>query len=386
MTGSIQFKHGKYYAVINFNKDGKRKQKWINTNIGKDGSKKELQKFLRNVLCEYENKSTISKKNEQVYTISFSDYIVEWLKEAKLKVDIITYQHYKNDAENHIIPYFKASKIKLIDVDRQVLQNYFNNKAKHGRLDGNGGLSPKTLRNHKNIIYQSLNLAYVNELIERNPCNNITLPQKIRYDYDFYNLDEINHFLKVVKNEELYPLYLFTVTFGLRRSEVLEIKWKNINLDKKTLTIKSTVTRANTIVEKDKTKTEANYRTFPLNDYIIDFLVLLKNREKENKLLFGNEYIKNDYVFKWDNGKPYNPDYITSKFSKTIKKYNLKKIRFHDLRHSCASLLNAQGYTLKDIQEWLGHADIQTTANTYAHLDIERKKNITNCLSNIIEK
>ena len=112
----------------------------------------------------------------------------------------------------------------------------------------------------------------------------------------------------------------------------------------------------------------------------------MKNREKKNKLLFGNEYIKNDYVFKWDNGKPYNPDYITSKFSKTIKKYNLKKIRFHDLRHSCASLLNAQGYTLKDIQEWLGHADIQTTANTYAHLDIERKKNITNCLSNIIEK
>ena len=140
--------------------------------------------------------------------------------------------------------------------------------------------------------------------------------------------------------------------------------------------------RANTIVEKDKTKTEASYRTFPLSDDIVNLLVLLKNQEKENKSLFGREYIQNDYVFKRDTGPPYNPDYITSKFAKTLKKYNLKKIRFHDLRHSCASLLNAQGYTLKDIQEWIGHADIQTTANIYLHLDIKRKVNITNSLSN----
>ena len=386
MTGSLQFKHGKYFAVINFTENGKRKQKWINTNIGKDGRKKEASKFLRNVLCDFEKNLNASKNEKFISTILFADYIVEWLKEAELKVDTVTYQHYKNDDENHVIPYFKSNKIKLVDIDRQVLQNYFNYKAKKGRLDGKGGLSPKTLRNHKNVIYQALNLACVNGLLDKNPCTNITLPKKVRYDYEFYNLEEINEFLKAVKNEQLYPLYLFTVTFGLRRSEVLGIKWKSIDIEAKTLTIKSTVTRANTIVEKDKTKTEASYRTFPLSDDIVNLLVLLKNQEKENKSLFGREYIQNDYVFKWDNGQPYNPDYITSKFDKTLKKYNLKKIRFHDLRHSCASLLNAQGYTLKDIQEWLGHADIQTTANTYAHLDIGRKKNITNCLSSVIEK
>ena len=107
---------------------------------------------------------------------------------------------------------------------------------------------------------------------------------------------------------------------------------------------------------------------------------------KENRSHFGRENKQKDYDNKWENEQPYNKAYITSKFAKTLKKYNLKKIRFHDLRHSCASLLNAQGYTLKDIQEWLGHADIQTTANTYAHLDIGRKKNITNCLSSVIEK
>lgn len=97
-------------------------------------------------------------------------------------------------------------------------------------------------------------------------------------------------------------------------------------------------------------------------------------------------YIKNDYVFKWANGKPYDPDYITSKFNKTLIKYNLKIIRFHDLRHSCASLLNSMGFTLKDIQEWLGHADIQTTANTYSHLDINRKTSIANALTKQLNK
>ncbi len=386
MTGSLQTKCGKYYAVLNIIENGKRKQKWVNTHISDSGSKKEAKKFLRELLNEYETKSKVYVDDIKTVNIMFADYIVEWLKEAELKVDTVTYQHYKNDAENHVIPYFKSNKIKLADIDRQVLQNYFNYKAKNGRLDGKGGLSPKTLRNHKNVIYQALNLACVNGLLDKNPCTNITLPKKVRYDYEFYNLEEINEFLKAVKNEQLYPLYLFTVTFGLRRSEVLGIKWKSIDIEAKTLTIKSTVTRANTIVEKDKTKTEASYRTFPLSDDIVNLLVLLKNQEKENKSLFGREYIQNDYVFKWDNGQPYNPDYITSKFAKTLKKYNLKKIRFHDLRHSCASLLNAQGYALKDIQEWLGHADIQTTANTYAHLDIGRKKNITNCLSSVIEK
>lgn len=97
--------------------------------------------------------------------------------------------------------------------------------------------------------------------------------------------------------------------------------------------------------------------------------------------MFGKEYVNNDYIFKWDNGKTYSPDYISKKFSQLLKKNGLRHIRFHDLRHSCASLLVANGFTLKDIQEWLGHADIQTTANIYSHLDVERKKNIAFSLS-----
>ena len=102
--------------------------------------------------------------------------------------------------------------------------------------------------------------------------------------------------------------------------------------------------------------------------------------------MFGSEYINNDYIFKRDNGKTYSPDYISRGFSKILLTNNLPHIRFHDLRHSCASLLVANGFNLKDIQEWLGHADIQTTANIYAHLDSERKKNISQTIANSFNK
>lgn len=179
----------------------------------------------------------------------------------------------------------------------------------------------------------------------------------------------------------MFPLIYFTVLFGLRRSEVLGLKWDSVDFERKLITIKHTVVRYSEIIEKDKTKTEASYRSYPLTDDIVLLLNQLREKENINRKLFGREYIENNYIFKWDNGETYKPDYISRKFGKLLKSNNLRKIRFHDLRHSCASLLVANGFQLKDIQEWLGHADIQTTANIYAHLDTERKNKIANSMS-----
>lgn len=377
MTGSLQKKHGAIYVVLNIVIDGERKQKWIRTELNDKSGKRECERVLRETLSQYEHTDLpVTSK------ILFTDYIQIWLDEAKIKVDEVTYQHYENDTNNHILPYFKNLNIKLIDVNRSVLQKYFTTKYERGRIDGKGGLSPKTLRHHKNIIHQVLELAVTNGIINTNPCNNITLPKLEKNTYDFYNLDETKLFLNAVKNDSLYPLYYITVFYGLRRSEVLGLKWNSIDINNKILTIKSTRTKCNEIIEKDKTKTKSSLRSFPMSDEICDLFIKIKNEEKSNQTIFGNSYIKNDYIFKWEDGKPYDPDYITHRFQKDLKKHNLKRISFHGLRHSCGSLLNEQGYTLKDIQEWLGHADIQTTANIYLHLDIKRKVNITNSLSN----
>lgn len=173
-----------------------------------------------------------------------------------------------------------------------------------------------------------------------------------------------------------------TAVYGLRRSEVLGLKWDSIDFNADTLTIKHTVSKVTEVVEKDKTKNATSRRSFPLMPDIKQMLLQLKEQEKHNRKVFGKSYADNDYVLKWDDGRPFSPDYVTHRFAALLKKNDLPHIRFHELRHSCASFLINMGFTLKDVQEWLGHSDIKMTANIYSHLDVNRKKNMADMLAN----
>ena len=137
-------------------------------------------------------------------------------------------------------------------------------------------------------------------------------------------------------------------------------------------------------MEKARTKTKSSHRTFPLFPDMKDLFESIKKEQEANRKLFGAEYIQNDYVFCWSNGKPIGPDYVSHKFPKILKKYGLPHIRFHELRHSCASFLINQGFQMKDIQEWMGHSDIGTTMNIYGHLEMKRKLEIAEKMSNSI--
>lgn len=375
---SLQVKNGKYYAVLNVYCDGKRKQKWVNTGYDvKGNNKRKAEKFLQNKTKEFELKESLINTD-----ILFSDFVVCWLNEIENKVDSITYQGYRSVANAHIIPYFKSKNIRLCDLKRNHIQDYVDFKYKNGRLDGKGGLSPKTIKTHKLIIQLACKEAVKNDYILKNPCEFVNLPKSQRHEVNFYTCEELQLLFDKINNELIYPLVYLTVLYGLRRSEVLGLKWDSVNFETDIITIKHTVVRFNTIVEKDTTKNASSFRSYPLTEDVKEILLKLKQQEQENRKLFGKEYIENDYIFKWLNGKPFTPDYISSKFSKLLKQNDLRHIRFHDLRHSCASLLVANGYQLKDIQEWLGHSDIQITANVYAHLDAKRKLGIAEKMSN----
>lgn len=378
MTGSLQTKNGKYYAVINTTDiNGNRKQKWISTGFETKGNKKRAEQFLRDKLKEFELQENLIQTD-----ILFSDYIAHWLEKSKIRLDKITYQGYANIANAHIIPYFRSLNKSLKAITRDDIQKYVEVKAVSGRVRGNGGLSPKSLKTHMIIIKQALTEAVKSNLILNSPCQYIAMPKLQKHKANFYTANELQNMLNLFKSEPLYPLIYFTVIFGLRRSEVLGLKWDSVNFDTNTITIKYTVVRYTDIVEKESTKSESSMRSYPMSEEVKSILFSLMEQEKHNRLLFGSEYIENSYIFKWENGSAYKPDYISRKFRLLLDKYELRHIRFHDLRHSCASLLVANGFTLKDIQEWLGHADIQTTANIYAHLDVERKNKIATSMVN----
>lgn len=378
MTASLQVKNNKYYVIISYNEDGKRKQKWISTKLDAKDNKRKAEKIMREELSRFEMSHGITNSE-----ILFSDFIRYWLEVVKNKVDIVTYQGYESNANANVIPYFDNNKIKLQGITKNHLQEYFDYKIKQGRSDGKP-YAATSIKQFKNIINQSLKLAVKKDLIPSNPCQFVELPKIQRYESKYYTANQIKDLLAAVKGDPLEPLIKITVLYGLRRSEVLGIKWDSIDFESRRLIIKHTVVDSVKRVEKDKTKNQSSRRTFVLTDEAIEIFRNAKEQETANAKLFGKAYIQNDYVFKWDNGKPFVARYVSKHFGMLLKKNNLPHIRFHELRHSCASLLLNNGYTLKDVQEYMGHADIQMTANIYGHLDAARKDMLSSNISQTI--
>ncbi len=376
MTGSLTVKNGKYYAVLNVYENGKRKKKWISTDLPVTGNKRRADQFLREKLAEYERMDGIVHSD-----VRFSDYVRLWLEQIARKVDAVTMQGYQVLADGHILPYFDDTGLLLSKVDHKAIQRYIDTKHANGRLDGKGGLSARSLKLHKNIINQTLNMAVQNKLLPSNPCQFVVLPQVQRYESTFYNAKQLKALFKALENDPMLPLVKITAMYGLRRSELLGLQWDSIDFEGKTMTIRHTVSKVTKAIAKDKTKNASSRRTFPLTPEALEIFQSAKWQEEQHRIMFGREYLENNYVFKWPDGHPYSPDYISERFSNLLKKHNLPHIRFHELRHSCASLLLDMGWNLKDVQEWLGHSDIKMTANIYSHLDVARKNNIANSLA-----
>ncbi len=372
MTGSLQVKNDKFYIIVNLKEDGKRKQKWIATGLDVKGNKRKAEQLLRETLVECEKNPRMPASD-----ILFSDYIRAWLKVAERRVDSVTFQGYKLMANAQVIPYFDQSGLRLQEVTRADLQAFFDEKAARGRKDGKGGLSPSSLRQYKNIILQTLNEAVKNDLIRTNPCQFIELPKKQRYESSYYSAEQLKMLFEAIRDDPIYPLVKITALYGLRRSEVLGLKWDSVDFTAGRLTIKHTVSKVTTAVCKDKTKNSSSHRSFPLTPEAQEIFLRAKREEEENRQLCGKGYQENDFIFKWPEGTPFSPDYVSSHFALLLKNNGLPHIRFHELRHSCASLLLNSGFTLKDVQEYMGHSDIQMTANIYGHLDVKRKQLLT---------
>ena len=205
-------------------------------------------------------------------------------------------------------------------------------------------------------------------------------PKKQRYIAEYYRQEELERLLEASKDHPYSLLIQMTAFYGLRRSEALGLKWDAIDFERDTITIKHIVTNAKIdgkceIVCADRAKTKSSLRSLPLVSNIREKLLALREQQKENRRLCGRSYIKDylEYVCVNEIGDLIKPHYVTESFPKLLKAKGMRQIRYHDLRHSCASLLLANGVPMKQIQEWLGHNDFSTTANIYAHLDYSSK-------------
>ena len=317
----------------------------------------------------------------------------------KNQVEATTYSSYQNSIQKQIIPYFEKRYPKLLlqDLTARHIQEYYSYELEERKCSTNTvihrhanirkalqyafktDLINTVIHRHANIR-KALQYAFKTDLIDCNPADKIQRPKKNRHEVVPYNAQELAQLFEAVKGNLLELGVLLAAFYGLRREEVLGLKWDAIDFKKKTITIRHTVTEANidgkhTIIEKDRTKTKSSHRTLPLVESFEKFLRELKKKQAENQRLCGSCYCQDylDYIYLNELGERVKPNWLTTAFPAFLEKHGLRRIRFHDLRHSCASLLYANGVALKDIQEWLGHSDIGTTSNIYTHLDYSSK-------------
>lgn len=366
VAGHLHEKNGYYYIILNLTDSaGKRKPKWISTGLTIKGNKKRAEQMLMEERRKYAN----AKTGDDVL---FADFMDQWLEIVKSTVSIPTYSSYVNAVKSIIAPYFRKKKILLRDLQAHDIQMFYQEQLQRVKASS-------VIHYHANI-HKALKYAVKNDMIPSNPADKVERPKQDKFYGNFYDRDELNKLFEAVAGTKLELPVLLGAFYGLRRSEIVGLKWSAIDFEQNTITISHTVTSCNldgkcVIVAKDTTKTKSSRRTLPLVPYFHEKLLAVKAQQERNQKLCGRSYNREflEYICVDDIGDRFKPNYITSQFPKLLERNGFRKIRFHDLRHSCASLLLASGVPMKHIQEWLGHSDFSTTANIYAHLDYSSK-------------
>lgn len=319
--------------------------------------------------------------------ILFTAFLQNWLKMMKTTVKLTTYSSYVQGINKKIVPYFNDHYpgLRLTEVTAQHIQEYYT----HEMLDN--GLTANTIKHRHANIRKALQYAYTIDLIPGNPAAKVELPKIEQYVGTYYNAAQLDQMFKIFKGDPAEFGVITAAFYGLRRSEIVGLKWDAIDFERKTITIRHTVTEAMVdgkmgLIKADSTKTKSSFRTLPLVAPFEQILLRMKAEQEKNRKPCGNCYCQDylDYIYVNEIGELVKPGYLTAHVPAVLKKNGMPKLRFHDLRHSCASLLFAQGVPLKEIQAWLGHSTIGTTANIYTHLDENSKINSANAIISIL--
>lgn len=367
MKGSIKKNKqtGKWDFVIDIGKDpltGKRKQK---RRRGFE-TKKEAEKALAALLNEV-NEGTYIEPSKQLY----SDYLNKWLKGKEHSLSIQTLKLYKSYMKTHIVP--ALGHLKLSALNPLHIQEFVTELR-------NKGLSQTTVKRIFNVVNASLNSAVKMELIKKNPASAIEKPKWDSKEITIWNLQEVSSFLKVAKSSPYYIAFLLAIMTGMRQGEILALRWKDIDFENECLYVRQTLTHDGKEF-KNGAKSKAGNRSIGLDTHTISVLKQQRKKVVANKLKYGIAYNDFDLVVCSSKGKPINPRNLLRTFNNLVTKANLPKIRFHDLRHTHASLMLQQGENIKLISERLGHSSVKITLDIYSHVLPNMQKDASNRLA-----
>lgn len=371
VTGSLQIRSGTYYMMVRApDANGIQKQKLKTTGIKVTGknqresrqNKLQADKMLASWIEE------LSIGNAQPSDKLFIFCIEDWLERKKRRVRLDTYEAYQCYYDNHLKPFFEPRKLKIDEVTPRLIQKYVDLKEKEGQ-------SPNSINKHLVVLNGVFKEAAALQEVSFNPCANVTIS---RIEEEFhgtaYEAADAKRLLIAIEGDAIEPAVYLGLYLGLRRSEVVGLRWKDIDFVNNVVHVRNTVVRFKTISELEKTKSRASKRDLYLPNGLKCYLLSLRKRTEANQEIFGKAYNGGDHICQWPDGRTYTPDYVSRRFKRILELNGLPQIRFHDLRHTAGSLLINQGQSVKQVQEFLGHEKASTTLDIYTHLSFEGKK------------
>lgn len=376
MRGCITKKSKTYSIVIYLGRDehGKKKQKWFNGYK----TKKEAERDLPIILNQFQQNTFI----EPIKT-TLSEYLRSWLANyVETNLSPTTLSGYKVNIEKHLIP--AIGNIELQKLQPIHIQNLYNKKQINGRADGKGGLSAKSIIYIHRVLRKALQQAFRLQLVNRNVADYVELPKAKKFKPSILNIEQILKMLEDLKNTKFYIPVLLAVATGLRRGEVLGLRWADIDSKECTITINQNLIPDKTGVIITTPKTENSHRTILVSQLIIQELLLHKEKQDKIKKDLEEIYYDHDLVNCKLDGLPLNPSTFSSDFSDILKKLKLPHVRFHDLRHMNATIMLKSNIPAKIASERLGHSTIGITLDLYSHVLNDMQKEAAETFDRIL--
>lgn len=335
---------------------------------------------MRVLLNGYEE--TEKTERERPREILFAEYLKQWHCNCVSGfLEDTTSDGYKHNLTRHIIPYFENMNIYLHELERSHIQGFVKYMHENGRLNGKGGMKTVSIKKFVANISRALDQAVIDKFIPENPCVLIRYPKESSHEAKFLKQPELEKLLLASEGTVIEAAIHLAVYYALRRGEILGIRWQDIDFEDNIVHIRNTRVRISREVEKNP-KNKASRAPMPLMLCMREFLLKLKKQQEEQAQLLGKQYHRNDYICKWEDGRPFEYKYINTVLMRILKKSGLPQITLHELRHSTATLLRTQGFSIQEIQSWLRHADIKSTMR-YAHDDIEIRMSASSSLNGL---
>lgn len=400
MRGHIRKRGNKWAVVIHVGKypNGKPKYKWYPAE-----TEEQAERLCTELLHQMDTNTYIDPGK-----LTLKEYLTKWLNDyAEPNLAHNTYQNYKGIVNNHLIPSLGHHIITKLQPTH--VQEYYATTLKSGRKDGknkeekreekkNGKtkkekdlrLSPSSVLKHHRILHEALNHAIEWQLVGRNVCDAVTPPQPQAPDADVLDKPELDFLLDIAKGEDIYIPVVIAAYTGMRRGEILALRWKDIDLQIGMITVKQAVywDRERKIHDFKKTKGKCNRRVDIMPEFIPQLVAILTNwktQQKKNRAVLGKDYQKNDLVCTMPDGRMVSLDHCTKAFERLALKCRLD-INFHGLRHTHATLLMKEKVPPKVVAERLGHADEAFVLKRYSHVTPSIQRDAVQALGRIFQQ